>query len=215
MVNSVSEFRKRIGVHITTRHNGKMEGMHSLSTSCLKNNLCKERSKNKASICSHCYASRLLKMYKNTEYCLSKNTDILTKKVLIEEELPILNVLYFRLEAFGDLINTMQVLNYFNLCNKNPQTRFAIWTKNPQLIEQTIHQGHRKPQNLNVVLSSPFLNKEIKNKYDFVDVIFTVYDKETIDKEKILINCGDKKCLECLKCYKKHEDLIYINEKIK
>lgn len=41
---TVAEAEKATGVHYTVNHSGKMEGMQSLSTSCLCNKYCKNRS---------------------------------------------------------------------------------------------------------------------------------------------------------------------------
>ena len=217
-VLTINEAEKVSGVHYTLNHKGKMTGMMSLSTSCTCNTYCKKRSENKETVCSHCYAQRQMLIYKNLEKCLIKNTEILTKKVLEDYELPIINALYFRLEAFGDLNNTTQVINYFNLCKKNPGVRFALWTKNLWLIDSVIHHDHiNKPKNLNIIYSSPFLNESNENifvLYPFIDKVFTVYEKEFIKKNDIKINCGAKNCLTCAKCYKKNK-LKYINEKLK
>lgn len=199
-------------LHITKKHNGKMEGMQSLSTSCETNKYCLEHSKIEGSICSKCYAQRQMKMYKNMSECFQRNAKELTSRVLDFDELPLTNVLYFRFEAFGDLINTTQVINYFNICKKNPNTRFALWTKNPFLIKPVADQ---KPDNLQIIVSSMFINKEIDiTKFPFADKVFTVYDKETIKKENIDINCGAKSCLSCHLCYDKN-DVIKIKEKLK
>ena len=64
----------------------KMEGMQSLSTSCLCNKYCKNRSNNSELVCSHCYAQRQMKMYKNLNACLERNTEILTGRILKEAE---------------------------------------------------------------------------------------------------------------------------------
>ena len=217
-VLTINETKKVSGVHYTLNHKGKMTGMMSLSTSCTCNTYCKKRSENKETVCSHCYAQRQMLIYKNLEKCLIKNTEILTKKVLEDYELPIINALYFRLEAFGDLNNTTQVINYFNLCKKNPGVRFALWTKNLWLIDSVIHHDHiNKPRNLNIIYSSPFLNESNENifvLYPFIDKVFTVYEKEFIKKNDIEINCGAKNCLTCAKCYKKNK-LKFINEKLK
>ena len=217
-VLTINEAEKVSGVHYTLNHQGKMTGMMSLSTSCTCNTYCKERSENKNTVCSHCYAQRQMKIYKNLEKCLVKNTEILAGRILDDHKLPVINALYFRLEAFGDLNNTTQVINYFNLCKKNPGVKFALWTKNLWLIENVINHAHiNKPKNLNIIYSSPFLNEsneKIFVFYPFVDKVFTVYEKEFIKKNDIEINCGAKNCLSCARCYKKNK-IKFINEKLK
>lgn len=202
-------------IELTIKHTGKMEGMTSLSTAVTCNKNCQERSKIKDSICSKCYAQRMSKMYKSLDNKLKANTEELTTRIIPAEELPLINALYFRFEAFGDLNNDIQVINYFNICKKNPGVHFALWTKNPWFIYEAIKAGNKKPKNLVIILSSPFINKvvEISDKYDFIDKVFTVYDKET--SKTVNINCGSRKCLECGRCYKKTRQVEYINEILK
>jgi ribosomal protein L40E len=190
-----------------------MKGMVSLSTSCKTNPYCEKHSKVDGSVCQKCYAQRQMKMYKNMSECFERNAEILTNQILKEEDLPVINVLYFRFEAFGDIMNETQVINYFNICKKNPEVHFALWTKNPHLI---VNVAYQKPDNLVILASSLYINKplDLKDKFPFIDKIFTVYDKETIEKEGIDINCGARNCLQCHKCYQ-HNEIKYINERLK
>lgn len=206
--------RKHNGLHFTTKHSGKMSGMVSISTSVTTNERCKKNAQIKGSICEKCFASKQMRVFPSMEKPMVENQRILTSSVLPMELLPTINNLYFRFEAFGDLNNDIQVMNYFNLCYKNPKTKFALWTKNPDFIESTIKQGYKKPENLNIVLSSLFINQERKSKYDFVDKIFTVYDPTYIEENNVSINCGSRNCFECGLCYEKNNVTI-INEKLK
>lgn len=146
---------------------------------------------------------------------LNKNTEVLTSRILEDKEIPIINRMYFRFEAFGDLINVTQISNYFNICKKNKNVKFAIWTKNPWIIQEAINGGLKKPSNLQIILSSPKINEVCDDsEYDFVDKVFTVFTKEYIETNHININCGMKKCITCGKCYKKSREK-FINEKLK
>ena len=198
-------------LHITTKHTGKMTGMQSLSTSCKTNPNCEKNAKIEGSVCQKCYAQRQMKMYKNMSAAFEKNAEILTKGIIPNEDLPIINACYFRFESFGDLHNSTQLVNYFNICKKNPDVHFALWTKNPWIVAEVADQ---KPKNLQIIVSSLMLNKQIDiSNMPYIDKVFTVYDKETIDKEGININCGARNCLVCHKCYKKGNKVI--NEKLK
>ena len=181
-----------------------MAGMHSLSSSCKQNPYCMQRSKIDGTICQKCYAQNMMKMYKALDPCMAKNGDILSSRVLSEDELPVLNVAYFRFEAFGDLINDIHAINFFNICKANPDTHFALWTKNPGLIQAAIDKGNDKPDNLQIVLSSPYVNVKADNKWEFVDKMFTVYDKTFIKENNIEVNCHGKSCLKCKLCYLKN-----------
>jgi len=216
VVLTVENAKKETGVHYTTKHTGKMAGMQSLSTSCLENTFCQMYAKDPQKICSHCYAQNRMKMYPSMQKCLRQNTEILTGRRLSYDEIPLLNAALFRFESFGDIQNEIQVINYFNICYKNPHVNFALWTKNPGIIKRAIEiYCEVKPVNLQIVLSSHFLNiVEDHSNYDFIDKVFTVYDQNHIDNNNIEINCGARSCLACRKCYF-NNGVKYINEKLK
>ena len=212
------EIANEIKSAICYNHSGKMEFMQSLSTSTLLNENCKKYSNIEGSICSHCYAIAQLKRYKTQAQKLEKATALLTGDILPLETLPTITNLYFRFEAFGDLINAKQVVNYFNIAKKNPLVNFALWTKNPHIIAEAMKDyGTEKPTNLNIIYSSIFMNDintAILKRYAFIDKVFTVYDKKTIEDQNININCGALHCATCLKCYTKN-NIQFINEKLK
>lgn len=191
-----------------------MTFMKALSSSMLLNSYCERRRQCDGTICQKCYAANTEKRYKNLRKCLETNTRLLTEGIIPWDALPYLpNERYFRFEAFGDLINENHFENFCFICDKNPQTTFALWTKNPFIIERVLER-REKPENLIIVLSSAYLNTPSPVTYDFVDKYFTVYDKKTIEEENIPINCGGKKCIECLNCYRKDGPTM-IYEKLK
>ena len=203
------------GVGWTTNHTGKMEGMISLSTSVINNERCRKNAQIKGSVCEKCFAERMANMYgEKFRSKFERNQEILTAAVLPDEQIPIVNHVYARFEAFGDLNNDIQVINYFNICYKNPQTKFALWTKNPDFIAQAIKKGYRKPDNLQIILSSLFLNQVRRTRYDFIDKVFTVYTPDYIQENDIDINCGARNCFSCGLCYNAN-GVRYIHEKLK
>lgn len=202
-------------IHVTRKHTGKMEGNQSISTSCRFNDRCSKYAKIPGSVCAHCYAQKMHDMYKNLGPCLQKNAEILTSVILDRSEMPKITNSIFRFEAFGDLINATQAKNYFNICEAYPKTAFALWTKNPDIIEEAINDGYKKPENLQIIVSSLFKNKVYDGKqYDFIDRIFTVYDKDYILENGVNVNCGKKKCIDCQLCYHKN-NVKHINELLK
>ena len=211
---TLSNSKKIRCLHFTTKHTGKMAGMASISTAVTTNARCAKNAQIKGSICEKCFAARQMKIYPSMEKPMVENQRILTSDILPMEKLPVINNLYFRFESFGDLNNDIQVINYFRICYKNPNVKFALWTKNPDYIAAAIDRGYDKPANLNIVLSSLFINKERKHKYSFVDKVFTVYDPQHIEKHSININCGAKNCFTCGLCYEKN-GISVINEKLK
>ena len=206
------------GIVWETKHGGKLAGINSIGTCCLNNEFCLARMKDNESVCSHCYANTYMKMRKALKEHLIENGNTLKARILIENEVPTTNDLIYRFESFGDIANETQLINYLNICKRNPYTRFALWTKNVGVCERVLNKmGIDKPSNLSLVISSNKLNIPEQldmEKYWFVDHIFTVYDKNFIDSNDIDINCGANSCLKCQKCYSRDTD-FYVNEKLK
>ena len=203
------------GLHFTLNHTGKMCGMFSLSTSCKCNERCMRNAQIEGSICQYCFAMR--QMDYQTSMCepLAQNYRILTSEIIDWDDLPIINALYFRFESFGDVANVTQAINYMHIIQKNPNVFFAWWSKNMDIINQMFKEtGYEKPDNVNFIQSSLFVNKSIRPQYWFVDKVFTVFDKETIAERGILINCGARSCLKCGLCYCKN-NIVYVNEEKK
>ena len=216
--------RKKSLINIS-KHNGKMEGIGSISTDPTKNFRCQKRVKCGKAVCSKCFAHMYVSFRANLKKALERNFHILTEKILTKEEIATLNInaSFFRLEAFGDLNNATQLINYINICRFYKETHFALWTKNVDILLSVFKQNkYKKPRNLSLIISSPLLNvafpisfvKKV-NATVHIDVIFTVYTKDFAEKHNIIINCGAKHCLSCLKCYKCHKETIFINEQLK
>ena len=208
------KFAELWGVKISN-HTGKMEGVRSLNTSVVLNAICQARAKMHDSICSKCYARNLVGFRKSLRKVLERNHEVLTSVIIPADDWFVINDRVFRLESFGDLNNVIQVINYFNFCYKNPNTVFALWTKNPEFIAEALEAGYAKPDNLIIIQSSKHLNKVDTPRFDFIDGMFTVYTKEYAKEHNITINCGALHCLTCLKCYTKHEGVFYISELLK
>jgi hypothetical protein len=201
-----------------TDHSGKMKGINSIGTSCVNNPYCIKRRENGESVCSHCYAATYMKMRKSLQDHLANNADILTTRLLKENEIPVTNANVFRFESFGDLYNTTHLANYVLIAERNPYTKFALWTKNTWILDDLFNKnGIKKPANLSIVVSSPLLNKPTeldRKKFWFVNHVFTVYDKKFIANNNVDINCGARSCVGCQLCYHTDTD-FYVKEKLK
>lgn len=206
-------------------HAGKLQGIPSISTSCLCNPHCVARSQNPALICHKCYAMGYCDYRKALKEKLKINTIFYTKYSIPINSVPLINASYFRFESFGDLINTQQVENYFQIARKNSRhLNAALWTKNPWIIAQAIADGVKVPKNLKIIYSVPEIDKTIKkddfqaikSKYPFINACFSVHTPQHVQAEKITINCGGKSCRECgFSCYRKACRITLINELIK
>lgn len=182
-------------VHVST-HQGKLEGILSISTSTLDNKFCKSIPE---PICSYCYARRLEILRPSLHHILAKNSEILSSGQLPDDLLPrFQSGQYVRFNSFGELINEAHLQNLLSICRVNPDTHFALWTKRVDLLPQS----KPKPPNLTVVYSwgpldppDSYLNA-IPSTWKWVDHIFAVYTKPSP-----AINCFGK-CKDCLLCYK-------------
>lgn len=194
-------------VYISDNLTAKMEGIPAISTNCTCNKRCMERAKNPNSICSKCFATATVKRYNALAEHLTANTELLTSRILDDDELPRMgfNVGMLRFEAFGDLINIEQAINYLNIARINAHVHCAIWTKNPDILQKAVN-AVGKPNNLVCVYSSPILNSPVKfetisRRYPCIDKVFTVYDKKTIAEKNLNVNCGGRSCKACGRCY--------------
>lgn len=201
-----------VDIYISTKHTGKTAGLLSFSTSCKDNERCRKNAQIPGSVCAKCYANRYLSYRKTLREAVGKN-EILKEKLFEINDFPIVNAAYFRIEVFGDVENVTQARNYLRFIKRNPQTFFGWWTKNCDILAKAIAK-EGKPGNVKIIRSSLFLNKPARNKYDFVDAVFTVYDKKTIAEKEVDINCGGRSCMTCGRCYRKGGE-FYINEQVK
>lgn len=198
----------------------KLEGIDSISSSVHDNCFCKKWREIKDCICAYCYA------HNQQSYQTGlKEHNILNGIILRNVLIPIAAFKrlafifpYIRIESFGDVANVTQARNYLRIIKAFPGKRCAIWSKNLAIWSEAI-KAEGKPGNCTFVASSPFLNKPIATtileNFPFIDHIFTVYTKSFAKKNNIAINCGGRKCIECIKakknCYFRGGDL-YINE---
>lgn len=170
-------------------------------------------------ICWFCYADSMLAYRTGVSDCFDRNMEILADHLLTEEEIPLWPTFYGRVEAFGDVESeknggVIQARNYIRIAKYNPRTKFAAWSKNPGIWEKAFDQ-EGKPENLLFVQSGSFIDRVEKPANKYVDRVFTVWStEEKAAAAGYSINCGKKKCLQCLNCYEKR-DILYINELLK
>ena len=212
--------------HISTeKRHSKLNGINSLSTSCVDNCYCVERMKNKDSVCSKCYSNTQQK----TQLALQDRNiinGVILRNIVIPAKYwkkyinPVDISKFFRFESFGDVANKTQALNYIEFCKAFPRVHFAVWTKNTGIWHFAFLDSD-KPKNLSYIVSSNKLNKpELwrMNSDKNINHIFTVYDETAIEENKVVINCGGRSCMDCIKrhkaCYFTDTETI-INEQLK
>lgn len=199
---------------LKSKMGGKLKGIAGINTSPLANPFCEAMSKNPDLICSKCYSRKMLQgIRKKQEPAMARNTELLSSRVLPVEDLPKYtdHWKYGRFNGHGELVNVTHAINLLNIAKTNPHMVWGFWTKRPSLVRHAIEEVG-KPDNVILVYSSPCINMESELPEGF-DRVFTVYDKE--HAEQVNINCGGKKCAECLLCYTKGNGVVSIKEKVR
>lgn len=213
---SFAEFFRTYGIYFTKKHTGKMRDMWSLSTSCACNPHCIKQQGCAGSVCAACYVNDIAERYPAAAARWSGNTDALNNEIIPADVWPRIKKDIFRLESFGDLQSTLQAIHYINFAACNPQTTFTLWTKHPHYLKRAFDAGYQKPDNMIIIFSSFYVNKPAAAPYDFIDKVFTVYDKDHAGS--VDINCGARHCASCRRCYRKNPDGVaveYVNELLK
>lgn len=221
---AVNPITKEILESLCLNHSGKMSGMVSISTSVLLNKICQFRQQQPGSVCGKCY-SQAYNMYRHSLAAkLEKNHHLYTEKIIPYSLIPILNYSYVRFEAFADLNNVTQAINYLNIVKKNKHCNFAIWSKNPGILYAAYKKFHFKRfKNLIVNYSSEFINKPnteivkqfiMKDGKSMINHVFTVFTAAYAIANNIVIHCGNSICIQCLRCYMRKSG-VYVNEILK
>ena len=193
-------------VYISKHMNGKMEDMNAISTNTLTNTYCitmhnaDKHYKKSNVICKSCYSMKSFKGYlhKNTKL-YQRNSDLLSKDIIEFKDIPVINSLYFRFHAHGELINEMHLINLCRICVANPKVTFSLWTKRLDILNKVFDvRNDGKPKNLKIIYSNPIINKIVKTVPPLCDKVFNNVDKDKYVDEQ---NCTGRKCIECLTCY--------------
>ena len=219
ILDSMKYFKLVSCIWVVNHNANKLQGISSISSSVCDNLFCKARQAIKDCICKFCYAFNQQSYQTGLKEHNILNGIILRNILIPVEMFKVLPILfpYLRIESFGDVANVIQARNYIRIIKAFPEKRSAIWSKNIAIWEQAfILEG--KPDNCTYVHSSSELNKPVvidRNRYWFVDHVFTVYTKQYAKEHNITINCGGKKCMVCIlekkNCYYRNTE-FYINE---
>jgi len=139
-----------------------------------------------------------------------KNGELLSKSIIPDNQLPFLNSAFIRFHAHGELINKIHAINLFNIAKKNPHARIGFWTKRKDIIGTIARSKYKIPGNVNLIYSNPKVDSVMTKVPKHFKSVFNVVEDDTETK----INCGGKKCMECMLCYKSRPCKI-ITEKLK
>jgi hypothetical protein len=199
-------------IHIS-KMTGKLDGFKSISSNTVTNPYCikQNASSDNSNICTKCYSHTMLNSYrKNMQAPLERNSQALSKKILSNNDLPLIMDLYFRFNAHGELINDIHLINLVNIAIKNPRVNFALWSKRNDIISKYF-KDNIKPNNFILIYSNSKISKVMDKPPKYFDKTFNnVLESEYIE----LQNCTGQQCKNCLLCYT-HNEVNTIVEKVK
>ena len=230
--NDYKEFTKH-QLSYTTHTAQKMKGIQSLSTYKKTSSICNFLSQHNG-ICKKCYAEKSISLYATTlKPALIYNTLLLKYIDITPAQIPYINDKYFRYESFSDLQGSQHFKNLMQVCKKNNNTIFTLWTKAGYTLEKMMQEQNIKklPSNFNIIISEFYINKKtdleylkqlqtvlypaqaISGNYKNSLKCFCVFDDEKKRQESKMYLCKNS-CINCLKCYKKSKNILYIAEKL-
>lgn len=198
----------------------------SISTYKGFNDNCKVYAKNENYICSKCYVDKC--KFPTLVNKLKENTYNLTKRALTDAEIQDAvdtlgrkrKIKFFRFEAFGDVINALQVENYLRLSQAIDEQLYlpqALFTKRPYLWYDGFKK-YGKPDTLKAVYSVPLINGLDAVMPMFVqlyfDKIFIVVTPEYERENGVIVTCGGRDCKGCMRCYRDTPE-AYVIERLK
>lgn len=182
-------------VHISVM-SGKLKGISAINTNTVTNKFCQKMQKGN-NICKHCYSQAMLTgSRKNCQDSFQRNSDLLSSRALLPDEIPRINAAWFRFHGHGELINMQHFHNLCTIALANPQTTFALWTKRKDIVWEYGEHVSFPPPNLILIYSNPKLDSVMDTPPPMFDKVFNnITDK---DAEA---NCTGQKCMDCLECY--------------
>ena len=200
-------------VHITNG-SGKLDSIKSINTNTVTNDFCIKMNKAKDTniICTKCYSHAMLKTFrKNCQPSFQRNSDLLSTRVLEQEELPLILDAFFRFDSHGELINVTNLINYVNIAKKNPHCSFGLWTKRKDIINRYF-KDNDCPPNLILIYSNPKISNILsKPPKHFHRTFNNVLEHEEVERQ----NCTGQQCKNCLLCYTPNNGVDTIVEKVK
>jgi hypothetical protein len=198
-------------VHISIM-SGKLATLKSISTNTLTNKFClKTHLAKMQSICTFCYSHSMLAGFrKNAAPALQRNSDLLSSRILKDDEIPTITDKVFRYSAHGELINAIHMHNLVLIVEANPNTTFSLWTKRKDIVNKYFDRAI-KPSNMIIIYSNPKISNVMHTVPKGFDKTFNnVLEHELVDEQ----NCTGQQCKDCLLCYN-HMTTNVIVEKVK
>ena len=172
--------------------NGKMQDIKSINTNTITNDYCMT----KCTFKGQCYSKKHIARFTNNASAWELNSNKLSQSIIDYDLLPkFFNTKIIRFHSHGELINNTHLINFRNICNKNSDIVFTLFTKRNDLIKR-LFRYHKKPKNLILIFSNSKFNKPMNKIPLYFDKTFNVITKDS----NIKANCSGK-CKDCMICY--------------
>jgi hypothetical protein len=198
---------------------GKLGGILAINTSPLDNPFCNRMATESPpdTVCRQCYSRTTLQEHRrNARPAWVLNGLILSENALTWDTVPKFQPgSTIRFNGHGELINLLHAENLIWIAKYNPDSRFTLWTKRAYLVQEALQTQGGKPKNLTLIYSNPRLVSGVREiqavpPYRF-DGVFNVARKGAL----VPVNCGKRRCLDCMACYGGEKDLFCIVERLK
>jgi len=167
---------------------GKMAGVSHISLAAGQSPVCKV-----CEVRGICYAMRNQKFHPSIEKSYWENGVKLTERVYDMKDIPYVDSLFCRFNAFGELFTgekgRNQLDNYILTCEKNPAVIFALWSRNYKFVEDYFKVVQR-PANLRLMRSTTRVDDPVYEVPEGWDGVFNVVTKDFAEKNGITVNCG-------------------------
>lgn len=183
---------------------GKLEGLVSLSTSCLDEPFCKAQVYDESpdNICRKCYAVRALRGFRKTMRTKLAGNSALLNRPYFERPGRFPVAVALRLLSHGDITNNVQATNLYKIASVAPEGMpVALWSKNWKAFRTAFAD---KPGRLVMLWSSKAIDAVDIKPVGF-DKVFTVFRGEVPEG---IFKCPGK-CADCLVCYR-HNDVTSV-----
>lgn len=181
----MAAFKVYCGAH------GKMSGVSHISIAAGQSPVCKACKLGKI-----CYADRYQRLFPSSKKSYHENGEKLTEKVHDMKDIPYVNTMRCRFNAFGEVFNgakgRIQLMNYVQTCRKNPGVTFVLWSRNYRTVGDFFSKDCERPSNLKLIRSTSDIDAPLYEVPLGWDGVFNVVSKEFVDQNHTTVNCGVK-----------------------
>ena len=151
--------------------------------------------KNCSTCAKKCYAAKLARIYKTVREAWDRNYKILCEdrnSYFLQVEAAAMISNYFRFHVSGDIVDVDYLDRMCKTARKCKNTHFLAFTKNYDDVNAYFN-NHKKPRNLQIILSLPFTGAKIENPHNLPTAAVILKGSEPAANWKI---CGGN-CSEC------------------